>query len=108
MKIPDLPPGSLILCDIDNTLTLDTAWSEEECLHCKPNQPLINWINKKYMECCTIIIYSARREDLIEATKYWLKKNKVYYHALRLNKTPCTIMIDDKCYRPEEIIGGEK
>jgi hypothetical protein len=104
---PDLPKGSLILCDIDLTLTLDTAWNEMDCLTAKPNQPIIDWINKKYMDCSTIIIYSARREDLLEATKYWLKRNKVYYHALRLNKTPCTLMLDDKCFRPEEVLEQE-
>jgi len=103
----ELKAGSLILVDIDNTLTTSTSWTEQDCLFAPPNKRMIDWVNARYRDCCTIIIYTARREDLREATKYWLKKNNVNYHAIRFNKIPCDIFIDDKACRPEEILGGD-
>lgn len=105
----NLKPHSLLLIDIDGTLTSDNGgWTEEECLNAKPNQAMIDWVNQKYKELHHIIIYTARHENLRQATNYWLKKNKIYFHALRMNKVGCDLLIDDKTARPEEILGGEK
>ena len=100
----NLPKGSLILCDIDNTLTTETCWTEQDCLKATPNYKIIDWINFQYYQQNTIIIYTARHESLRQATNYWLKKHEIRFHALRMNKIPCTILVDDKTITPTELI----
>ena len=81
--------------DIDGVLTLDTAWSKEDCLTVRPNQEVIYMVNNLFYEHC-IILYTARGEDMRNETEYWLKKNGVKYHALRMDKLPLDILFDDK------------
>lgn len=104
----DYPKGSLILVDCDGTLTKEICWSEQDCLEATPNKKIINWVNRQYYRECIIIIYTARHESLRQATNYWLKKMQIRFHALRMNKIPSTILLDDKTIRPEEIIEMEK
>lgn len=81
--------------DIDGVLTLDTAWNKEECLTRTPNMPVIELLDKLYYEHC-IILYTARGEIMRNETEYWLKKNGVKYHALRMDKMPCDLLFDDR------------
>jgi uncharacterized HAD superfamily protein len=85
----------VLAIDIDNTLTLDTAWTPKDCLKAKPNQEVIDVVNRLYKTNC-IIIYTARGEEMRNATEYWLKKHKVRYHAIRMDKMPCDLLLDDK------------
>lgn len=100
----DYPEGSLILMDVDGTLTKEICWSESDCLSATPNIPLIEWSNRQYYRKCTIIIYTARHESLRQATNYWLKKNEVRFHALRMNKIPATILVDDRTITPDQLL----
>jgi len=100
---------SLILVDIDGTLTNENGgWTEMECLQATPNQAMIYWVNARYKELHHIIIYTARHENLRQATNFWLKKHKIYFHALRMNKVGCDLLIDDKTITPTQLLAEWK
>jgi uncharacterized HAD superfamily protein len=97
------------LIDIDGTLTLDNGgWTETECLSARPNLEMIKWVEARYKELHHIIIFTARHEKLRQATNYWLKKNHVYFHALRMGKVGCDLLIDDKTVTPERLLAEWK
>lgn len=101
-------PSSLLLIDIDGTLTNSISWTREEMLEAKPNIEMINWVNQKYSECHVVIIYTARHESFRQETNYWLKKHGIKFHALRMNKIPCSLLVDDKTITPTELLSLEK
>lgn len=92
----------VIAVDVDNTLTLDTAWNATECLAAKPNRKVINHINKLY-ESNFIVIHTARRHNLYEATVQWLNANGVKYHAICMGKMPADMYIDDRAIGLDKI-----
>lgn len=79
--------------DIDGTLTNSSAWTEEECLNAEPNLIMINKVNELHA-LNFIIIHTARRHELYIATIAWLNKYEVRYHAIRMEKLPCDIIVD--------------
>lgn len=80
--------------DVDGTLTQGVAFTVKECLNAKPRKDVIEKINKLY-EWNFIIIYTARRRHLTEATLDWLDKHGVKYHAYSHHKVPFDDLIDD-------------
>lgn len=87
--------SKVIAIDIDNTLTNETCWTNEQCLNATPKQEVINKVNELYKTNC-IIIYTARVSELRDATECWLKMNKVHYHALRMDKLGFDVLLDDR------------
>ena len=73
--------------DVDGTLTTDTCWTNGECLNATANQEMIAKVNGLY-EKNFIIIHTARRHSLYQATINWLNWNDVKYHAVSFEKTP--------------------
>lgn len=92
----------LILLDVDGTLTTGEAWTEEECLKAKPRKDIIAKTNKLYDEGI-ILIWTARKEELMPATLIWLRKHGVKFHGWATGKKPAGVYIDDKAVRPEEL-----
>jgi len=88
--------AKLIAVDLDKTLTNETCWTEEECLKATPRQNMIDYVNTLYFSGELIIIWTARRETLREATEYWLRKNKVCYHTIDMHKLGADVYCDDK------------
>jgi uncharacterized HAD superfamily protein len=86
----------LIAVDLDGTLTKECCWNEDDCLKATPRQDMIDYVNKLYLNGDHIVIWTARRESLRTATEYWLRANKVLYHAIDMHKIGCHIYIDDK------------
>jgi uncharacterized HAD superfamily protein len=86
----------LIAVDLDGTLTVESCWTEEECLIATPRKDMIDYVNKLYNEREHIVIWTARRDCLRHATEYWLSKNGVHYHTLDMSKLPAHLYIDDK------------
>lgn len=82
---------NIYLIDIDNTLTKEVCWSEEECVNATPNFKSIEWVNEKY-KTDFIVIYTARKDHLYESTMKWLRNNGVMFHAVQFNKTPGIIV----------------
>lgn len=81
----------IYLIDVDKTLTNETCWTEEECLIATPNMGVISWVNEKYKDNF-IVIYTARRSHLYQATIKWLSDNGINYHAVKFDKTPGVIV----------------
>lgn len=94
--------GKIILIDLDGTLTKDTAWTPEECLKCRPNQEMIDKINKLH-ESKFVVIWTARRDRLIPATLEWLRRNNVMYSAISNLKCSADVYVDDKSIKPNEL-----
>lgn len=101
-------PSSLILCDLDGTLTKSVCWNKEQMLHAEPNIEMVNWINEKYAQCHVVIVFTARHESFRQETNYWLKKHGVKFHALRMGKIPCSLQVDDLSIKPDELLLLEK
>jgi hypothetical protein len=80
--------------DLDGHLC-STAWTPEECLTAKPNLKRIKNLHECYLKGI-VIIYTARRDELISNTLIWLKRNLVPYHAISNIKMPADIYIDVK------------
>ena len=80
--------------DLDQTLCYQTCFTPEECLAVKPIQIMIDKVNELAIRDY-IIIYTARRDELIPATLKWLRKNDVHYHGISNNKVP-GFYVDDR------------
>ncbi len=95
----------LIAVDLDGTLTKDDCWTSYECLVAEARTDIIKKVRDLYYERNTIIIYTARPESVRNETEYWLRKNKVKYHAIVMgnNKMGADIYVDDRAIRPEEL-----
>lgn len=95
----------LIAVDLDGTLTKDDCWTSYECLVAEARTDIIKKVRGLYYERNTIIIYTARPEYMRNETEYWLRKNKVKYHAIVMgnNKMGADIYVDDRAIRPEEL-----
>ena len=90
-------------CDLDNTLSIGSAWTCDECETLEPRQDAIDKINELY-EHNFIVIHTARRHGLYGSTIKWLERNGVRYHALRFEKMPCDIIFDlDAVNRVEDL-----
>lgn len=94
--------GKVILVDLDNTLCIGEAWTIKDCISMLPNTPVKNKVNKLY-QTNFIVVYTARRDNLIPATLQWLRQNNVMYHAISNHKCSADIYVDDKSIKPEEL-----
>jgi hypothetical protein len=84
----------IIAVDCDNTLTNEICYTPEECLKATPKDSVIEKIAKLY-NYNFVIIYTARRDNLIPSTLEWLRRNNIRYHALSNLKIPSDYYIDD-------------
>lgn len=96
--------GKVILLDMDGTLCSGEAWTPEECLSAVPIKKGIDLAVEIYRIARFIIIYTARKDELIPATLEWLRRNNIRYHAISNIKTPGDLLIDDKCINVKELI----
>jgi hypothetical protein len=69
----------------------------------KPIQKNIDIVNQLYDGGDVIIIYTSRREVDRDITEFTLKKYKVKYHCLVMEKLPADIYLDDKALNSNEI-----
>lgn len=92
----------IIAVDLDGTLAKEICHSDGEVLRATPVKEVVDWVNLMYRNH-HIMIYTARRDFLIESTFEWLRRNNIRYHSFSNLKTPADIYLDDKAFRPEEI-----
>jgi len=102
-----------IAVDLDGTLTgvsgFPEVWTStpdqlaKAYENLKPNKEIIGLVNKLYDKGYTIFIFTSRSNMYQSVSKKWLKKNKVRYHYLIVDKPYYDILIDDKCIHPEEL-----
>lgn len=89
--------GATIYVDFDSTITTgqgDPWWVDS--FDEQPNNSMINLVNNLYENNHTIIIYTARREEVREETEYFLNEWRVKYHALVMEKPGYDLLIDDR------------
>ena len=91
--------------DMDGTLCTGEAYTPEECLKAIPREDVIKKVNKLY-QTKFIVIWTARRDNLIQATLEWLRRNGVMFHAISNNKMASDWYIDDKCTNIEDFLEG--
>lgn len=96
----------IIAVDIDQTLTQEVCFTEDQCLSATPRQDLIDKVNDLYGSNF-ILIYTGRRIELSEATLLWLERCGVKYHAIKFEKTPYDLFIEQDSVRPDELTSGQ-
>ncbi len=95
--------AKVFLVDCDGTLTKSVCFTPEECENAEPRQDVIDKVNS--LGCVWVIIYTARRDELIPATIRWLRKHNVRYHAISNIKIPsCVGYIDDNAIPVEDFL----
>lgn len=92
-----------ICVDFDKTLTTGEGANFWEDGEEDPDEAMIEWVNQKYVEGNTIIIWTARPWKYAGQTAGMLTKWGVRYHGLRMEKGSGDIYVDDKSVRPEEV-----
>ena len=85
----------IIAIDIDGVLCKGESWTPQQCLKAKPIKENIRKVNELH-KTNFIIIYTARRDHLVEATLKWLKLNGVEFQAISNKKMAADIYIEDK------------
>jgi uncharacterized HAD superfamily protein len=102
MKVKD---NSIVAVDLDNTLCEGDSFTDIECIMAKPIQEVIDKVNNlNRKKDCFIVIHTARKEFLREATTYWLRKHEVRYNCLEMNKLWATYYIDDRAINTKDFI----
>jgi uncharacterized HAD superfamily protein len=78
----------IFLIDIDGTISEDIRNEEgpERMSHAEPITSSIDAVNELYDLGHYICFFTARTNEHEQITREWLKKNKVKYHQLILNK----------------------
>ena len=99
--------------DIDDTISFTTNRDWENA---KPNQPIIEKINKLYNEGWEIFLLTARGSisapenadkkyrSIIET---WMKSHNVQYHKLIFGKPLAVYYVDDKALTPDNFLSLE-
>lgn len=93
---------SKIFVDFDGTLTTGAGkpyWVDP--LDDSPRLEMIELVNDLYKRGNTIIVYTARQEEVREETAYYLNKWGVMHHALKMEKPGYSVLIDDKAVSDE-------
>lgn len=92
----------LILVDVDGTLCKEVCWNVEQVRVATPNKKLIEKVNAIF-DKEFVIIYTARKTELITATMEWLNKYGVKYHAVSNLKIPGDQYIDADVIHPDDL-----
>lgn len=90
-----------IAVDVDGVLCEEGPWTE----HAKaiPIQENIDKVNSLYQEGHIIVIYTGRFLEEQELTEMWLKKYKVKYHKIVMDKLLADVYVDDRSMELEEL-----
>jgi len=92
----------IILVDLDGTICEGECFTPEECLNAKPIEKNIQEVNRLHQHNY-VIIYTARRDNLIPATLEWLRRNNVQYQAISNKKTTGHFYVDNRAKKFEEL-----
>jgi uncharacterized HAD superfamily protein len=77
----------IIAIDVDGTLTESVCFTKEEVRVALPRDGAVAKVNGLFSKAF-VIIYTARRDDLIEDTIIWLRTHGFRYHAISNYKMP--------------------
>lgn len=73
--------------DVDGTLTNEECFTVQQCLDATPNMKRIQDAQDAYSDSI-VLIYTARRDNLVPATFEWLRKHNVRWHWFSNIKVP--------------------
>lgn len=93
--------ATIIAVDMDGTLCKEVCWDERACVHATPNHKMINLVNQ-LSKTKHIVIYTARKDNLIPVTLQWLRLHDVHFDAISNKKMPADIYIDDKAIHVDD------
>lgn len=96
----------VIVCDIDGTITVETAGHEYR--RRTPRLDRIKVLQELKKQGNTIHLQTARRLKDSDATVRWLEKYKVPCDELTLEKPLGDVYVDDKTRSPEEFFGNNR
>lgn len=85
----------VICIDLDGVICHGETWTPKGCLDALPDEKVIEAVRKTYLSAF-IVVYTARRDELIPATLEWLRRNNVRYHAFSNQKIGAEVYVDDK------------
>ena len=101
-----LEKAKIVHLDMDGTLCKGECYTHQECLDAQPRLDVIEKVNKLFQKKY-VVIWTARRRDLIEATIIWLERHGVLYNAIDPKKGATDIYIDDKCLNVDDFMAEE-
>ena len=87
--------ATIVAVDMDGTLCNEVCWDKAACLKATPNLKMIAFINKLSLTK-HIVVYTARKDELIPNTLEWLRRNEVKFNAISNTKMAADVYIDDK------------
>lgn len=92
----------ILAVDIDGTLTDAVCFTPDQCRAARVGKVGFEVIRRIEQERRNhlIVIYTARKDHLIQATISWLRKNNIPFDAISNNKMPADIYIDDRSENP--------
>lgn len=99
--------GKVIAVDLDGTLCQRSCWTIEEARNAIPRLDVIDKVNKIGL-LNFIVIFTARRDELIPVSLEWLRKNNVRFHAISNIKMPADKYIDDLAINPEDFLNEKE
>ena len=82
----------IVAVDMDGCLCKEVCWTRAECLDATPNWELIKTVNK-LSKTKHIVVYTARRDNLISATLEWLRKHEIKFDSISNKKMPADAYI---------------
>ena len=103
MLFGDKMTAKLIMVDLDGTLTQEVAFTIDECRKATPVKVIIDKVTELYA-ANFIVIYTARRDELLPVTLEWLRVNNIRYHAISNLKIPADVYVDDKMMSFEKFL----
>lgn len=88
--------GHNIICvDLGGTLCNEVCFTIKEVENATLNKKNARMVEEYYLNDY-VIVYTARRDELLPATLKWLRINNIRYHAISNLKIPASIYFDDK------------
>uniref|UniRef100_A0A6M3JTX5 Polynucleotide kinase n=1 Tax=viral metagenome TaxID=1070528 RepID=A0A6M3JTX5_9ZZZZ len=101
-----LKKAKVVGVDFDGTLSEGECYTNDEVLKAIPRLDVIEKVNE-LSKTKFIVIFTARRIHLAEASIRWLNHHEVQYQAISFQKTPCDILIDDKVMNVDDFMVKE-
>ncbi|MBX0295024.1 hypothetical protein [Haloarcula nitratireducens] len=90
-----------IAVDFDNTLSAgERGYVDEEPE--EPDEEMVQWVNERYAEGDTIIVWTARPWEAAARTVARLTEWGVDWHGIRMEKGNADVYVDDKGAVPSE------
>lgn len=78
---------TIIAVDVDGTLTDSVCFTNEEVRNAKPLAGALERVAELY-STGFVVVYTARRDELMQETIKWLKRHGIRYHAISNIKIP--------------------